>query len=76
MPGWVFAGNVLIGAPSASYPTENFFPATVNAVGFVNAAGGDYRLAASSPYKGQATDGTDPGADIDAVLFWTSGVDQ
>jgi hypothetical protein len=42
----------------------------------VNAAGGDYHLAASSPYKGQATDGTDPGADIDAVLFWTNGVDQ
>jgi len=76
MPGWLFAGNVLIGAPSASYPAGNFFPANVAAVGFVNAAGGDYRLAASSPYKGQATDGTDPGADIAAVLFWTNGVDQ
>ncbi len=76
MPGWLFSGNVLIGAPSAKYPTGNFFPASMSAVGFVNAAGGDYHLAASSPYKGQGTGGTDPGADIDAVLFWTNGADQ
>ncbi|PYP98841.1 MAG: hypothetical protein DMD38_00120, partial [Gemmatimonadetes bacterium] len=76
MPGYVFAGNAVIGGAAASYPIGNFFPATLDAVGFVNAAGGDYRLAASSPYKGQATDGTDPGADITAVLTATSGVDQ
>jgi len=76
MPGWLFAGNVLIGAPSASYPDGNVFPASVETVGFLDAARGDYRLAASSPYKGRASDGTDPGADINAILFWTNGVDQ
>ncbi len=76
MPGWLFAGNVLIGAPSASYPAGNFFPDDIAAVGFVNAGGGDYHLGASSPYKGQGSGGTDPGADMDAVLFWTNGVDQ
>ena len=76
MPGWLFAGNVLIGAPSASYPTGNFFPSAIGGVGFVNTAGGDYSLLATSPYKGKATDGTDPGVDFTALLFWTNGVDQ
>jgi len=76
MPGYLFAGNAVIGGAAASYPTGNFFPATVNNVGFVNAAGGDYHLTASSPYKNQGTDGTDLGADITAILNWTNGVDQ
>ena len=76
MPGWKFAGNVVIGAPSASYPTGNFFPASINDVGFANAAGGDYHLSANSPYKGQGSNSSDPGADIAALLFWTNGVDQ
>src|SRR5438309_2370404 len=76
MPGYLFAGNAVIGGTAANYPTGNFFPATVNDVGFVNAAGGDYHLTASSPYKNQGTDGTDLGANITAVLTATSGVDQ
>jgi len=35
-------------------------------VGFVDAPGGDYHLAPSSPYKGKATDGTDIGVRFDA----------
>jgi len=76
MPGYIFAGNAVIGGTAARYPNGNFFPADLNAVGFVNAAGGDHHLAASSPYKNQGTDGTDPGADITAILTWTNGVDQ
>src|SRR5438093_815821 len=75
-PGWLFAGNLVIAAPTASYPTGNSYPASASAVGFVNYGGGDYRLAASSPYKGTATGGTDPGADFAALLSWTNGVDQ
>jgi hypothetical protein len=59
--------NVFVGAPSDSYPTDNFFPASVDAVGFVDRTRGNYRLAASSPYKRAASDGRDPGADISAV---------
>jgi hypothetical protein len=47
-------------------------------VGFVNynnGNGGDYHLQASSPYKGKASDGTDPGADIDAVNAAIQGVE-
>jgi len=76
MPGYLFAGNAVIGASAANYPIANFFPATLDAVGFVNAAAGDYHLAASSLYKNQGTDGIDLGADITAVLTATSGVDQ
>ena len=36
------------------------------AVGFVDRAGGNYRLADSSPYKRAGTDGKDPGVDLDA----------
>jgi len=37
-------------------------------------ATGDCRLAPSSPYKSSASDGTDIGADIDAVNAATAGV--
>ena len=46
------------------YPAGNFFPTTTAALGFVNEAAGDFRLAANSAYKGKAAGGTDPGADI------------
>ncbi len=66
-PGYVFARNVLPSGNPSSYPAGNFFPATLDRVGFVNYAGGDYHLAASSPYKKAGTDGKDIGADIDAL---------
>jgi hypothetical protein len=69
-PNYVMRRNVIPGASSGYpnyYPTDNFYPATLDAVGFVNRTGGDYHLAASSPYKNQATDGKDVGCDIDAL---------
>ena len=59
---WTFSRNVLVGRPAGSYPAGNFFPANVAAVDFVNYAGGNYALAANSPYKNAGTDGTDIGA--------------
>jgi hypothetical protein len=74
-PGFKFERNVLIGPNnSTAYPANNSFPATIAAVGFVNAAAGNYRLAAGSPYKKAGSDGRDPGADIDAVDKATKGV--
>ena len=70
----VFARNVVVGANALIYPLSNFFPASLSAVGFMDFANGDYRLAASSPYKNAATDGTDIGADIDALRSATAGV--
>jgi hypothetical protein len=66
-PGSQFLGNVIAGADPATYPGGDFYPATLAAVGFVNLAGGNYRLSTSSPYIRSATDGTDVGANIDAI---------
>jgi hypothetical protein len=73
-PGAVIARNAFIGDNPSLYPGNNFFPATYDQVGFVNLAGGDYHLSSSSPYKGAATDGTDVGANVDAVNAATAGV--
>jgi hypothetical protein len=70
-PGALFKRNVLVGAKPALYPADNFFPAELDDVGFVNLAAGNYRLANSSPYRGAALDGTDVGADIDAIAAAT-----
>ena len=76
-PGGVFRRNVIAALPAgsteASYPTDNFFPKTLDGV-FVNRAKGDFHLAAGSPYKGKGLDGKDVGADIDAVAKRTAGV--
>ncbi len=76
------ASNSIIGAstsfPPSTWPGGNFFPASAGVVQFVNyngGNGGDYHLQPSSPYKGAATDGKDLGADVDAVLSATAGVE-
>ena len=56
-PGAIVKANVFIKGSAGAYPVGNYFPASVNDVGFVNLAGGDYRLSASSPYVKAATDG-------------------
>ena len=63
----VFQRNVIAGGNAAIYPADNLFPSSLDAVGFVDLAGHNYRLAASSPYKNGATDGTDIGANMDAL---------
>jgi len=66
-PGYWFHRNVLVGGKASLYPPDNFFPTTYDAVGFVDRAGGNYRLAPTSPYAGMGEGGTDVGADIDAL---------
>jgi hypothetical protein len=66
-PGSTFTANVLIGASCSLYPAGDYCPRKLEEVGFVDPAHGDYRLGESSPYRGAATDGTDIGADIDAI---------
>jgi len=61
---WTFSRNVIVGRPVAYYPAGNFFPATTAAVGFVNYTGGNYTLAANSPYNNAGTDGMDIGATV------------
>jgi hypothetical protein len=72
-----FTNNVVMNAPNTkTWPAGNFVVANPSSVGFVNwkgGVGGDYRLSASSPYRGKGSDGKDPGADIDAVIAATGG---
>jgi hypothetical protein len=73
--GYRVERNVLIGPGNGTtYPAGNFFPRTIEEVGFVNVGAGNYRLSARSPYKKAGTDGRDPGADIDAIETATKGV--
>lgn len=51
----------------AIYPPSNMYSAGVP-------FGGDFKLLSGSPFAGQASDGTNPGADMDAILAATAGV--
>jgi len=64
---WAFDRNVVIGLDPEFvpwHPQSSYYAATMAAVGFANASGGDYSLGTASPYRGKATDGKDPGADF------------
>jgi uncharacterized protein (TIGR03437 family) len=67
-PGVVFLKNVLVSVREATYPGDNFQPDSFDAVRFVDFGAGNYRLAASSPYKGAGTDRLDIGCNIDALF--------
>jgi len=66
-PGWIFEKNVIVGAPAAQYPVNNFYPGTLGEVGFVDMSSGNYRLSTSSQYRNAGTDGKDIGVDFDAL---------
>lgn len=70
---WAFVGNVVaqVGAEYAGmHPSGNFYVDQVAKIGLAP----DYSLGATSPFKGKATDGTDPGANVAKVLARTAGV--
>jgi hypothetical protein len=76
--GYVFTGNVLVGDfskyPASQWPTGQTFLSSVDSVGFVDYANGNYTLSSSSPYKGKATDGRDVGADVAGLTTMIAGV--
>ena len=70
-----FLDNVWAAAPGVSQFPSNYYPASLTSVDFVNYAsgnGGDYHLSTQSPFKGLATDGTDPGVNMDVLLQKTA----
>lgn len=81
-----FTNNMIVGASNA-WPSHNSFPNRYSDVGFVNfnnGNGGDYHLCrgsrqpdtckGTSKYLKTATDGKEPGADIDAIDAASAGV--
>jgi hypothetical protein len=73
------AGNVLIGGVPSLYPSGNYVPPREANVGFatgtyLSTTGEDYRLGPSSPYRGRASDGTDPGVNMASLYAMTADV--
>ena len=60
--GGVFRRNIIIGGSSAGYPSDNFFPSNIDAVGFVNYPGENFLLSVGSPFRGLGTDGSNLGS--------------
>jgi len=50
-PSYTFRNNVIVGANTALYPGNNFYPASIADVGFVGFENGDFRLNPRSKYK-------------------------
>lgn len=80
-PGSQVVGNVIAKEVMSSqwnvagaYPAGNYFPESLNAIGFVDWTNGNYRLASHSPYLGAAFDGTNPGVDMDALNAALNGI--
>ncbi len=80
-PDLKMTGNVIIdtrwdkgdGPLSNRYPPGNFYVNSASEIGFMDAGNGNYALSPSSPYKGKATDGTDPGVDMVKLLAALGG---
>ena len=76
-PDFQFSTNVLISNPfSKNYPSDNFNPAGVAAVGFTNVATDDYSLNPTSPFSKKGTDNTDIGinwSQLQAALHVETG---
>ena len=76
-PDGMIVGNVLAGGQASRYPGGNFFPSVAQWMAdFLDAAQGNYRLAPRSPYRRAARDGTDLGANLDAIIRAQSAEDQ
>ena len=76
LTAWTVLSNLFVISYSnvvAAHPPGNLFTSVLSGVGFVDFAGGNFRLSTASLFKNKGTDGKDPGADIDAVLFATRG---
>ena len=77
IPAANVTGNVLAaGSGPSSVPAGNSYVASPSAIGFVNYAGGDLTLAASSPFVSSGTGGSQPGADFSGVRQTIASVAQ
>jgi hypothetical protein len=66
-PGSVVTGNVIVGGAAGRYPPGNSFPRTLEEVGFVDAAHGNFALSTASRVRAAGSDGKTPGADDEVM---------
>ena len=77
LPASVIQDNVLAGGSAGRYPSGNLFPGMPEfQAQFASFASDDYRLAASSTWRGAGTDGADLGASFIATLGSSTGRPQ
>ena len=75
---WSISNNVMpfYGGSVSCYPHQesfqNAFPYDYQSVGFTDLNGGDYGLSPSSPFRGKAADGYDPGVDWQTLSVRTA----
>jgi hypothetical protein len=70
-------GKASNGGIVSNYPDGNFFPGSMESIGFKSfnsGVGGDYRLLPTSPFSGNGSDGQDIGADIEKLNMATASV--
>ena len=75
-PGGIFKGNVIadnLGAAANDhledkYPTGNYFVSSFQRIGFADFAHGDWQLGVNSKTRRRASDGSDPGINLDALV--------
>jgi hypothetical protein len=75
MKGNIVADNANVSASypiGPAFPPGNYIVSSYDKVGFIDYGRGNWQLAASSKYRGKATDGKDPG--VDYAAFIASGV--
>ncbi len=68
-PDVVFKNNLLVLADGSLYPEGNYFPASLDKVGFVNFEKGDYRLSPASPFRKASSEGQAVGCDWEKINF-------
>jgi len=72
-PGAILKKNVLVLAIATSYPANNYYPSSLQDIGFVDLTNLNLRLSKNSPFLGAGTKGRDIGADIDRIIKEVGG---
>lgn len=70
LPAASVESNVFIGGPDETFGGQNFYPESAVTAGVPGWGGSqvtDYALDPASPYANRASDGTNPGVDLDAL---------
>ncbi len=64
-PRAVVTNNLIIGGSASDFGMNNFYPASIKQVDFMNAEKGDYRLTAGNPFLKKGFEGKAIGANLD-----------
>lgn len=66
-PSATFRNNVIAGANNSQYPPNNFYPASLDDVGFVSVEKGDFRLNPQSRYRKAGSQSASLGANFELL---------